>query len=321
MLIAAACFAGVFALFLTVYWIFILRPEGQAERVLARRLSPDRKQKKLDGGTLMKLIAPRSTVPLLGRILERSSAIVHPAERLIEQAGIRASVGQLVLGSVFLATMIGALTLFLSRSLLIAMPAAFMVASLPFLTVRTLARRRLAKFEEQFPEAIDLIARALRAGHALTTGLGMVVDEMQDPVRNEFRLLHDRQNFGMPLPEALKSLAERVPLLDARFFVTAVLTQRESGGNLAEVLDSLASLIRERFRLKRQVRTLSAHGRITGWVLGSLPFAIAGILFLLAPEFVGKLFTDPLGQRMLGVVAVLQVIGFVAMRRIIDIEI
>jgi tight adherence protein B len=183
------------------------------------------------------------------------------------------------------------------------------------------ASRRMARFEEQFPEAIDLIARALRAGHAFTTGLGMVADEVEEPVRTEFRLLHDRQNYGMPLGDALRSLAVRVPLLDARFFATAVLTQRESGGNLSEVLDNLSKLIRERFTLKRQVRTLSAHGRITGWVLAALPLVLGALMLVIAPEHMGLLFKDPLGVRMIVGAGVLQVIGFIAMQRIVNIEI
>ncbi len=145
-------------------------------------------------------------------------------------------------------------------------------------------KRGVGKFEEQFPEAIDLLARALRAGHAFTTGLSMVAEEMPEPVGTEFRLAYDRQNFGMPMGEALKSLGERVPLLDARFFVTAVLTQREAGGNLAEVLDNLARVIRERFKVKRQVRVITAHARITGWVLALLPPALGVVLTLLSPE-------------------------------------
>ena len=137
---------------------------------------------------------------------------------------------------------------------------------LPYSFVKMKRNRRMIKFEEQFPEAIDLLARALRAGHALTTGLSMVGDEMADPVGPEFRLLFDQQNFGMPLPQALKNFADRIPIIDARFFVTAVLTQRDAGGNLSEVLDNLTSIIRDRFRVKRQVRVISAHGRITGWV-------------------------------------------------------
>jgi tight adherence protein B len=134
-------------------------------------------------------------------------------------------------------------------------------------------------------------------------------------------LLHDRQNYGMPLPDALKGMADRIPLLDARFFVTAVLTQRESGGNLSEVLDSLAKLIRERFRLKRQVRVLSAHGRITGTVLAALPLVLVALMFLIAPEHISLLFTDSIGRRMVAVGVVLQVIGYMAMRRIVNIEI
>ena len=160
--------------------------------------------------------------------------------------------------------------------LLIALAVAPIASILPVLVVRWVANRRLAKFEEQFPEAIDLIARGLRAGHALTTALGMVAEEAPEPVRTEFRLLYDRQNFGMPLSDAFKSFAERVPLIDARFFATSVLTQRESGGNLGEVLDNLSALIRERFKLKRHVRAVSAHGRMTGWLLSMLPMVDRG---------------------------------------------
>ena len=145
------------------------------------------------------------------------------------------------------------------------------------------------KFEEQFPEAIDLVARALRAGHALPTGLGMVADELQAPVGTEFRILFDEQNFGLTLPDAMRNFARRVPVLDARFFVTAVLTQRETGGNLAEVLDNLASVIRERFKVKRQVRVLSAHGRITGWVLACLPPVLAVATLIVNPDHLGTL--------------------------------
>ncbi len=140
-------------------------------------------------------------------------------------------------------------------------------------------------FEDQFPQAIDLIASSLRAGHAFTTGVSMVADEVPDPTGAEFRLLYDQQNYGMPLPDALKAFARRVPLLDARFFITAVLTQREAGGNLAEVLDNLSTLIRERSRVKRQVRVASAHGRITGWVLSlHAAGACRGHVLMVAPD-------------------------------------
>jgi len=320
-MIVAASFVAILGLFVGTYWLFVLRPEGQADRELQRRLNPNGPKPRFKRVSLLKAVAPLSTVPALQQMLTRADFVRRPLERTIAQAGLQVTVGQVILASGFAAVIVFAATLYFTKEAWIAVVPAIVIGCVPFLLVRRAGRRRIAKFEEQFPEAIDLIARALRAGHALTTGLGMVVEEMADPVRSEFRLLHDRQNFGMPLPDALKSLAERMPLLDCRFFVTAVLTQRESGGNLAEVLDSLSALIRERFRIKRQVRTLSAHGRITGWVLACLPPAIAAILFVIAPSHIGKLFTDPLGLRMVAAVGVLQVIGVIWMRRVIDIEI
>jgi tight adherence protein B len=167
---------------------------------------------------------------------------------------------------------------------------------------------------------MDLIAGALRAGHAFTTAVSMVADEVQDPTGAEFRLLYDQQNYGMALPDALKAFAKRVPLLDARFFITAVLTQREAGGNLAEVLDNLAGLIRERSRVKRQVRVASAHGRITGWVLSLMPPVLAGIMVLIAPAHMKVFIEDPLGIRMVILAVVLQVVGTLAIRRIVNVE-
>jgi tight adherence protein B len=321
MLIALACFVGILGLFIGAYWLFILRSEGEAARTLKRRLNPTGQVAVVARVSLLTRIVPRSSVPALERTFERFAGTVRPLERLLEKSGLRVTVGQVVLGCTFAGVLTYLVVHQLTKEPWIALGAALLVGSLPFMLVKQAARRRLTKFETQFPEAIDLIARALRAGHALTTGLGMVAEEVPDPVRTEFRLLRDRQSYGMPLPDALRSFAERVPLLDARFFVTAVLTQREAGGNLSEVLDGLAALIRERFRLKRQVRVLSAHGRITAWVLCGLPVALTAILFAIAPTHIEKLFTDPLGIRMVAVAVVLQVVGFVTMRRIVNIEI
>ena len=181
------------------------------------------------------------------------------------------------------------------------------------------ARSGFAKFEEQFPEAIDLIARALRAGHAFPTGLLMVADEAPDPIGPEFKLVYDRQNFGMPLNDALKGLAERVPILDARFFATAVLTQRETGGNLSEVLDNLATVIRDRFKVKRQVRVVTAHGRITGWILSALPPGLAVVISFVSPDHMKTMFTDPLGIQMLVVAGTMQVVGTLIIRKLVNV--
>jgi tight adherence protein B len=197
----------------------------------------------------------------------------------------------------------------------------FAAAPVPYFCVRLAARRRVRRLEEQFPEAVDLIAVSLRAGHAFSTGLLMVAEEVADPLGAEFRLVYDRQNYGKPLPDVLKEFAERVPLLDVRIFVTAVLTQRETGGNLAEVLDKLSGLIRERFKIRRQVRVVSAHGRVTGYVLALLPPAVAALLYLIAPAHIMTLVQDPLGIRLVALGIALQITGTLAIRRIVDIEI
>ena len=320
MWIVLMAFAAVFAAFLVTYWVLELRPEQKAEQALERRLRPIKRLQVAARVALMKRITPISSIPALRRLLG-GATFTRNLERLVERSGLSLTVGQLVLTMFFLAFIAFVVALSLTASMLLSAAVGISAGFLPFALVRIVAKRRVYKFEEFFPEAIDLIARAMRAGHAFTTGLGMVADEVPEPVRSEFRLLYDRQNFGMPLQDAMKSFAERVPLLDARFFVTAVLTQRESGGNLSEVLDSLAALIRDRFRLRRQVRTLSAHGRITGWVLGCLPFAIGGLLFLVSPQYISTLFTDPLGQRMVMSALVLQLFGFYVMSRIVNIEI
>jgi tight adherence protein B len=203
---------------------------------------------------------------------------------------------------------------------LVGLLAAVFAAWMPIAFVRFKRNRRMIQFEEQFPEAIDLLARALRAGHALTTGLSMVAEEMREPAGPEFRQLFDHQNFGMPLEGALKAFAERIPTIDARFFVTAVLTQREAGGNLSEVLDNLSSIIRDRFRVKRQVRVISAHGRITGWILSALPVSLALFFAFSSPETYRKFYTDPLGIRMIVGALIMQVIGVFLIKKIVTIE-
>jgi tight adherence protein B len=320
-LIAIVVFAVIFMLFVGTYWFFVLRVEVGAQDAITRRLKPTTKARIAERVSLLKQIAPLSTVPAVEKLLARYGALIRPLEQMLERSGLSVTVGQLVLATGFM----GALAFFLAEQFtgefLIAAAAAAAAASLPFLAVRFAANRRIRKFEEQFPEAIDLIARGLRAGHALTTALGMVAEEAPEPVRNEFRLLYDRQNFGMPLSDALKSFAERVPLLDARFFATSILTQRESGGNLGEVLDNLSALIRDRFRLKRHVRAVSAHGRMTGLILSILPTALAGLISVMSPGYMKPLFTDPMGKVVIGVALAMQAVGVLIMRRIIDVEI
>jgi tight adherence protein B len=252
--------------------------------------------------------------------LARRQYVINPLQQLLVEAGLKFNVGVFLLTSFVLGAAIAVLVWMATKVLAIALVLGVAAAFLPMVYVRYKRSKRLLTFEEQFPEAIDLIARAMRAGHALTTGLGMVADEIPAPVGEEFRRLYDEQNFGMSLPEALRAMARRVPILDARFFVTAVLTQREAGGNLSEVLDNLAAVMRERFKLKRQVRVASAHGRLSAWILSFMPPVLAGILFTLSPGFMRVLWEDPWGVQLLLVAGTLQVVGAIIIARMVRIE-
>ena len=180
---------------------------------------------------------------------------------------------------------------------------------------------RIYRFEEHFPEALDLLSRAVRAGHAFSAGMKMVADELDDPVGPEFRKSFDEQNYGLPLKESLNGLAERIPLLDVKFFATAVLIQRETGGNLAEILDNLAGVVRERFKIRRQVRVHTAHGRFTGYVLMALPAFLAVALMFINPEHMNLLFEERVGQLMILACIVMQGIGFIWIKQIVKIEV
>ena len=188
--------------------------------------------------------------------------------------------------------------------------------------VRTSKRSaRIAKFEEQFPDALDLVSRAIRAGHAFQAAIGMAAEELASPAGPEFKKVFDQQNFGLPLRDALNALAERVPLVDVKFFVTAVAIQRDTGGNLAEILDNLAHVVRERFKIRRQVRVHTAHGRFTGYVLLALPPALGVVLSQIAPEQMQLLFRERMGQTMLIAAMVMQTVGFIWIRQVIKIEV
>jgi tight adherence protein B len=210
--------------------------------------------------------------------------------------------------------------------ILLKTPIAFLVvgglgAAMPFIFLNMKRTRRIHKFEEDFPEALDLIARALKAGHAFVTGLKMVADEMNEPVGPEFRKTFDEQNFGLPMKDALENLTARVPSLDVRFFATAVLIQRETGGNLSEILENLAHVVRERFKILRQVRVHTAHGRLTGYVLLALPVLLSMALMFINPDHMNLLFRERMGQILLMVAIVMQVIGYVWIRQVVKIEV
>ena len=303
---------------LSSYWLFVVRPEAQEKTSLIARLRGIRQH--LVAVSIARAPQRLSHIPALESLLSRRMHSLGPIQQLLLESGLRITVGTFVLATVVCGLGVAMLFWMILHVLVVALLFGLLAAFLPLLYVRFKRAKRLQMFEEQFPEAIDLIARALRAGHALTTGLGMVAEEIPAPVGEEFKRLYDEQNFGMSLPEAMRAMARRVPVLDARFFVTAVLTQREAGGNLSEVLDNLSAVMRERFKLKRQIRVASAHGRISAWVLSCLPPALAGVLFILSPNFMRILWEDPWGVQLLLVAATLQIIGSFIISRLVRIE-
>lgn len=324
MSLVAMVFLAVLIIICGAYWAFVARPERQAQKRLKRRLRGEHTVERTRQHSVLKSDAKDSSkLDWLESAVDRAGERLQPVRRLqslIDQSGMPMSVSKLVLisGCLLLFTML--LVLAFSARPLVGLAAGALAALLPVIYVHRVRTKRLMKFEEHFPEAIDLIARSLRAGHAFPTGLGMVAEEVVKPVSTEFKIVYEQQNYGIPMSDALRALAERVPIIDVRFFVTAVLTQREAGGNLAEVLDNLSGVIRERFKIKRQVRVLSAHGRMTGWILAGLPPALAFAFMITVPTHLETLLNDPLGLRMIGGALVLQVLGTLIIRRIVDVE-
>jgi len=231
------------------------------------------------------------------------------------------SLARFLVISLGLSLALGLGTLVLTLNWIFGIAAAVFGAALPFLVFRSKRTRRFYKFEELLPEAIDMLGRAIRAGHPLSSGLKMVADEMAEPIGPEFRKTFDEQNFGLPLKDSLENLTLRVPLLDMKFFATAVLIQRETGGNLSEILENLAHVVRERFKILRQVRVYTAHGRLTGYVLLALPAVLAIALSFINPEHMNMLFRERMGQIMLMVAMVMQFFGFMWIRQVVKIEV
>ena len=239
----------------------------------------------------------------------------------IEQTGVRISISGVLMLAFGLAALFGFIAASALRMAIGWVGGSLLGFSMPFIFLRMKRTRRLRAFEEAFPEALDLIARALKAGHAFATGLKMVADEMPEPIGPEFRKTFDEQNFGLPLKDALANLTVRIPLLDVRFFSTAVLIQRETGGNLAEILENLGHVVRERFKILRQVRVYTAHGRLTGYVLLGLPAFLAIALAFINPDHMQLLFTERLGHMMLGATVIMQTVGYFWIKQVVKIEV
>lgn len=261
-----------------------------------------------------------STVPQINRILLQWSW-VGGLQKFIYQAGLTVTPSKILMASAVLALGAYIAVGYISSLTLVALLAAVAVAGIPLGIVALIRRRRLRRFEENFPEALDLLSRAVRAGHAFTTGLELIASECTAPLSTEFRTTFEEQNLGLPLRDSLLNLTERVPLVDVRLFVTALLIQKETGGNLAEIVDELARVIRERFRIYRDVNVKTAQGRLTAGILVALPVIMVFVLEAVNPSYMAVIFNDPAGRIVLMIAAGLQIFGALLLWRIVHIEV
>ena len=321
-LVASVFVLGTGIVFALCQGIFRL-PEYLAQRRLEARLgqlsAPDQSAETEEGGAVVKE-RHQGPLPALDKFAGGTSRGLS-LTRWIDQSGVRVTLSALLLASIACAFVLGFVVASLSKMGMGWIIGGGVGLVLPFMYVKVKRGKRFRKFEEAFPDALDLVSRALKAGHAFATGLKMVADEMPEPVGPEFRKTFDEQNFGLPLKDALQNLTERMPLLDVRFFSTAVLIQRETGGNLSEILENLAHVVRERFKILRQVRVYTAHGRLTGYVLLALPSFLGIALMFINPEHMQLLFQHPIGHMLLISAIVMQTVGYFWIKQVIKIEV
>jgi tight adherence protein B len=319
-LLSALTFFIVIAIF---FAIWMLTSGDNKQEVVRRRMEAVRKaERRGDVSTTLKLARDEmlSSVPIVHRMMLHWSWSVRLQES-ISQAGLTMKAGKLVLMSACIGLGTWLVVGLFYPQFPVAIIFGLFAGAAPFGVVSYLRQKRMRAFEERFPEALDLLGRAVRAGHAFTTGLEMIAKESPEPIASEFRTTFEEQNFGLPLRDALLNMTERIPSIDVRFFVTALLIQKETGGNLAEILDGLASVIRDRFRIYREVKVRTAQGRLTAGILIALPIFMMIILSTLNPTYMRVLYEDPKGPVILTVAGAMQIIGSVMLWKIIHIEV
>jgi tight adherence protein B len=261
-----------------------------------------------------------SDVGLLNKILMHIPGI-KSLDRLQHQANVQYSLGVFILLTSVLA-LTGYLVIFsVTKNFVISIIIAGLLGGMPFLYLRLKKKKRMDKFQRQLPDGMELIARSLRAGHAFTSGMKLAADEFDDPLGPEFDETLNENNFGVSVSDALKNLVNRVDCPDLKYFVVSVILQRETGGNLAEIIDSIAHIVRERFKFKRKVRSLSAEGRLSAIILIALPFLVAIAIRIINPEYINALFTEPAGRVMAIVAASMMGLGILVINRMIQIKV
>jgi tight adherence protein B len=319
-LLALVVFAVVAILVFAAFSLFDQR--NARARLIKERLSNERKAPELAAEEELALLRDEqlSRIPALDTLLRRS-ARVSELQKMLAQGGSDMRAGAFIGFSALAGVVALVLSYAFTGKAEVAWIALLVGFILPYSYFSIRRTKRFEKFEELFPEAIDTLARAVRAGHAFTTALEMITSEIAEPISGEFRQLYEEQKFGMPVRDALLNLTERVPLVDVKFFVTAVMLQRETGGNLAEILDNLSYVIRERFKIQRQVRVYTAQGRLTMGLLMGMPPIIVMAMLALNRSFIDPLFKDPIGHTLLVAGITLQTIGYFVIRKIIRIQV
>ncbi|MFN2492913.1 MAG: type II secretion system F family protein [Pyrinomonadaceae bacterium] len=261
-----------------------------------------------------------SEIPWLNRLLVRMQAALQ-LKRMLDQADLHLTPSRLVMFSFMAGILAGMAASVISVSILLMVLCGVIGAALPFAHVWWKRKKRLDHFLEHLPDALDLMSRALSAGHAFSEAMHMISTEMPEPIATEFRKTYEEQNLGLSLKLALENLTQRIPLLDLRMCVTAVLIQRETGGNLAEILEKVAYTIRERFRIMGDLKTLTTSSRMSAWLLCGLPIFVSIVITIMNPEYMSVLWKDPRGHYLIGTAMLLQVTGMLIVRKILKIKI
>ncbi len=303
--------------------MWVVDQRNARARLIKDRLANEKKAPELAAEEELALLRDEqlSQIPAIDALLRRSNRAAE-LQKTLSQAGMSDMRAGNFLGLSAMAGVAATIIAYLfSGRIDVSWVALIIGFVLPYSYVSIKRNKRFEKFEELFPEAIDTLARAVRAGHAFTTALEMITSEVAEPIAGEFRQLYEEQKFGMPVRDALMNLTERVPLVDVKFFVTAVMLQRETGGNLAEILDNLSYVIRERFKIQRQVRVYTAQGRLTMALLMGMPPIIVTVMLVLNPSFIHPLFADPIGHTLLVAGITLQTVGYFVIRKIIRIQV
>ncbi len=319
-LFAALIFLILFLIFAMV--VAYASHEKQADVIRGRLESIEKGATAAKGSLNLDLIRDEllSSIPSVNKVLVRWTWPTR-LQNLIAQAGMQLKPGKLLLISAIVGLVGTEVTELIYGNVFLSVCVGVPCLFLPLLFVVIKRSRRMGAFERQFPEVIDLLARSVRAGHSFTSGMEIVATDLPEPVSLEFRTTFDEQRFGLPLRDALFGLCTRVPLIDVRLFVIALLVQKETGGNLVEILENLAHVIRERFRIAGEVKIRTAQGRLTAAILMALPIGMLMILKVIAPDYIKPLFTETLGQYLLIGAGLMQVFGAFVIWRIIQIKV